>query len=85
MPVHRDLEIMIIILLLTTLSRSDDGCKIFFESGCQSCFAKNNKLFMKNHQFRNGMIKMNITYETSAVLVSWKQVNSFESFLYYFR
>jgi hypothetical protein len=55
MPVYRDLEIMIITLLLTMLNY---------------------------HNFYNGILKMNIAYETCDVLVSRKQVSSFERIFY---
>jgi hypothetical protein len=58
--------------------------KIFFDSMCQSCFAENNKFVSEDHKFYNGRLKINIAYETSIVLVSWKQVSLFEPiFLYY--
>jgi hypothetical protein len=32
---------------------------------------------LNNHNFYNGRLKINIAYETSDVLMSWKQVGSF--------
>jgi hypothetical protein len=33
---------------------------------------------LNNHNFCNGRLKINIAYETSDVLMSWKQVGLFE-------